>query len=146
MKKILLLLLSLMIVTACSPKTGIEVTEAWTRAAPQGENGAVYFVITNYSADDELVGVSMEIAEVVEIHESEMTHDVMQMHMIHSVPLVSGERVQFSPGGLHVMLVNLQHDLQIGETIEIVLLFANNADMTVTLPVQAGPGHSELDE
>ena len=146
MKKILLLLLSLMIVTACSPKTGIEVTDAWTRAAPQGENGAVYFVITNYSADDELVGVSTEIAEVVEIHESEMTLDVMQMQMIHSVPLISGERVQFSPGGLHVMLANLQRDLQIGETIEIVLHFANSTEMTVSLPVQAGPDHSELDE
>ncbi len=108
-----MILAGMALVTACTPKEGIEVRDAWIRTAPQGGNSALYFVIHNYSADDELVGVSTEIADAAEMHESSMVDDVMQMRMVESVPLVSGEDAEFASGGLHVMLVGLKEEAKV---------------------------------
>lgn len=139
-----LLFIAVLLLTACSPKEGIEVRDAWARAAAPGENGAVYFVIHNYSAaDDSLVGVSTDVAETAEIHETSMAGDVMEMHMLPTVLLAAGEDVEFSPGGLHIMLFNLQRELKIGESIEITLHFQTSADIPLTVHVQAGPEHDD---
>lgn len=145
MKKLTILITaSLLLTAACAPKEGLEVRDAWVRTAPQGENGAVYFVIHNYSGeDDSLIGASSGVADSVEIHESTMTGDVMEMHMAHSLLLPSGEDVEFAPGGLHIMLVNLTQDLTIGETIEITLHFENNLDLSLVVDIKAGPEHDD---
>ncbi|MBV6401022.1 MAG: hypothetical protein CNIPEHKO_01319 [Anaerolineales bacterium] len=137
MKKLVSLFLAGMaLVTACTPKEGIEVRDAWIRTAPQGGNSAMYFVIHNYSADDELVGVSTKIAEAAEIHESSMVDDVMQMRMVESVPLASGEDVEFASGGLHVMLVGLKEETKVGDMVDVVLHFKNSEDIRLQVPVQ----------
>lgn len=127
-----------LLVAACAPKEGIEIRDAWIRTAPQGGNSAMYFVIHNYSADDELVGVSTEIADAAEMHESSMVDDVMQMRMVESVPLASGEDVEFASGGLHVMLIGVKEELKAGDTVEVVLHFKNSVDIRLQVPVQEG--------
>lgn len=131
-----MILAGMALVTACTPKEGIEVREAWIRTAPQGGNSALYFVIHNYSADDELVGVSTEIADAAEMHESSMVDDVMQMRMVESVPLVSGEDAEFASGGLHVMLVGLKEEAKVGDMVDIVLHFKNSEDIRLQVPVR----------
>ena len=137
-KKSIVLFSIFLLVAACAPKEGIEIRDAWIRSAPQGGNSALYFVIHNYSADDELVGVSTEIADAAEIHESSMVDDVMQMRMLESVPLVSGEDVEFAPGGLHVMLVGLKEEAKVGDMVDIVLHFKNSEDIRLQVPVREG--------
>ena len=137
-KKSIVLFSMFLLVAACAPKEGIEIRDAWIRSAPQGGNSALYFVIHNYSADDELVGVSTEIADAAEIHESSMVDDVMQMRMVESVPLVSGEDVEFASGGLHVMLVGLKEDAKVGDMVDIVLHFKNSEDIRLQVPVREG--------
>jgi len=132
-----MILAGVALVTACTPKEGIEVRDAWIRTAPQGGNGAMYFVIHNYSgADDELVGVSTEFADAAEMHESSMVDDVMQMRMVESVPLASGEDVVFESGGLHVMLVGLKEEAKIGDMVDIILHFKNSEDIRLQVPVR----------
>jgi len=140
---ILVVLTGSLLLSSCTAKEGIEIRNAWMRQTAQGENGAVYFVLHNYSAvEDELIGVSAEIAQAVEIHESTMTNDVMQMRMLSSVPLEASAEVEFSPGGLHIMLVGLKREINIGDSIKITLHFKNNEDSTVHVPVQqSGEGH-----
>ncbi|HET6594259.1 MAG TPA: copper chaperone PCu(A)C [Anaerolineales bacterium] len=116
----------------------MEVYDAWTRPAAQGANGAIYFVI-HFSADEELVGVSSDAAEAVEIHESRMNGDVMEMRPVQSVPLGAGEDVRFEPGGLHVMLVGLKQDLKTGGEVEITLHFKNYQDIPLRVLVQDTP-------
>lgn len=135
-KKSIVLFSIFLLVAACAPKEGIEIRDAWIRSAPQGGNSALYFVIHNYSADDELVGVSTEIAAAVEIHETSMAGDVMQMRMVESVPLVSGEDVEFASGGLHVMLVGLKEETKVGDMVDVVLHFKNSEDIRLQVPVQ----------
>ena len=114
------------------------------RPAQQGENGAVYFVIHNHSSQaDELIGVTSDVATAVEMHESQMSGDVMRMHPIQSVPLEPDEEVTFEPGGFHVMLVGLKKELKLGDQIEITLDFANFEEIRVVVPVRDAPAHEE---
>ena len=129
-----------LLLSGCVAQTteGVEVENAWMRPAQQGGNGAVYFSIRS-SAADELVGVSSNVAEAVEMHESMMSGDVMQMHPLESVPLDAGKEVTFEPGGLHVMLVNLKQDLNNGDEIEVTLHFQTYQDILLSVAVQDAP-------
>jgi len=122
---------------ACRTGSGMEVSEAWARPAAQDGNGAIYFVIQNDGPQaDELTGVSCEAAEAAEMHESKMEGDVMQMHQLGSIPLPAGATVRFEPGGLHIMLIRLKHDLKPGDEVEITLHFENFEDLKVLVTVQ----------
>jgi copper(I)-binding protein len=127
---------------AAPAKEGIEVRDAWARPAAQGENGAVYFVIRS-SEPDEITGISSDVAEAAEMHESMMNGDVMEMHQLQSVPLGAGKQVTFEPGGLHIMLIDLKQDLKTGDEIEITLQFKNHEDLNVNVPVRDTPASRE---
>jgi copper(I)-binding protein len=118
---------------------GIEVREAWARPAAQAGNSAVYFVIRS-SEMDEMTGVSSDVAEATEMHESILNGDVMEMRHLESVVLDAGEQVSFEPGGLHVMLVSLKQALNAGDEIEITLHFKNHQDLQLRVPVEEDRG------
>ena len=133
-----LVLMAAVFLWGCSSEDEITVNNAWMRPTTQGENGAVYFVLQNHSAiTDELLSASANVAESVEIHESSMIEgtDVMQMQQIFSVPLDRGSEIAFEPGGLHVMLVNINRSLAVGENVELNLHFRNHDDLPVTVSV-----------
>jgi periplasmic copper chaperone A len=135
----------LLLSSCASPRgEGVVVHDAWARPAGQGANGAVYFRIENNSSQaDALVSISSDIAEAVEMHESSMNGEVMEMHQLQSVPLDAGAEVVFDPGGLHVMLVALKQDLQVGDEFEITLQFQEFADITLRVPVRDSPARGE---
>jgi periplasmic copper chaperone A len=141
-----LLLAAILLLSACSTATGIEVSNAWARPAAQDGNGAVYFLLENHSpSGDELTGVSSDIAETVEMHESKMEGDVMQMRQVISLPLDGKTSVEFAPGSYHVMLIGLKQDLKVGDTFEITLQFKNNRDITLIVPVQENGDSSSME-
>jgi periplasmic copper chaperone A len=131
-----IILIGVLLLSACEAERGIEVHEAWIRPAAKGDNGAVYFVIHNHSSQaDALIGISTELAAAAEIHESKMSGDVMRMKKLESLPLEAGAEIEFAPGKLHVMLVGLKSDLKLGEEVGIILHFSNYEDIRVIVPV-----------
>ena len=146
MKRVIVFLMAgIFLLSACDAATGIEVSNPWMRPATKDGNGAVYFVLQNHSAaSDELTGVSSEIAQAVEMHESTMEGDVMQMHQVMSVPLKDREGIEFSPGGYHVMLIGLKQDVKLGDQIQVTLHFADHEDITISVPVQENEGDSSM--
>lgn len=138
MKRLVVFILSAaLLLSACGAKNGIEVGDAWARASMQGGNSAVYFVIQNHNAEaDELIGAVSDVADAVEVHESKMEGDVMMMNHVEAVVLEPSARVEFKPGGYHVMLIVLTHDLKPGDEIEITLQFRNSPDVTVKATVK----------
>ncbi|MCK6540878.1 MAG: copper chaperone PCu(A)C [Anaerolineales bacterium] len=148
MKRTALLLLSAMLLLgACAARQGIEIRDAWARPSTQGMNSAVYFVIQNHSAEtDELVGAASDAAEAVEIHESKMEGDVMTMSRVESIALEPSAKVEFEPGGYHVMLIGLKQDLKTGDEIQIVLQFRNSPDLTVTAAVKDSNGMQGMED
>lgn len=150
MKKLaVFLLLGGILLSACGAKEGIEIRDAWARSSMQGMNSAVYFVIQNHNAQtDELIGATSDAAEAVEIHESKMEGDVMMMNPVEAVTLEPSAKVEFQPGGYHIMLIRLIRDLKAGDEIKITLQFKNSPSLTFKAAVkdadnmQGMEGHS----
>jgi periplasmic copper chaperone A len=118
----------------------LEVADPWTRATA-AEVGAGYFTVTNRGATaDRLVSGSSRVSERVELHSTTMTGGVMQMRPIcEGVPIPPGETVAFTPGGNHVMLVNVKQPLKRSSSIPLTLEFERAGRLTVELAVLA-PG------
>ena len=141
-KNIFLVLVSVLpLLAACQPSritSGVlDVKDAWARPAAAGDNGAVYCVIENgTSQDDALLSAGADIATAVELHLSQMDGDHMSMHEQEQVVLPAGEAVEFSPGGLHVMLVDLTRGLKAGETFDMTLRFEHAGEKNVTVTVK----------
>lgn len=120
------------------PTTGqVSVSDAWALATVAGQpHGAVYFTVLSTEADTlTRVVVPATIADHAEIHETVTNASgEMAMREVHSgVVLDPGTAVTFTPGGRHVMLVDLVRPLAAGETFDVTLEFAKAT--SVTLPV-----------
>ena len=143
MKKLFVVILAgVILLSACgNAETGdIEIHDPWARPTAQGQNAAVYFQIHNHSKTaDELIGVSTNVTDVAEIHESKMENDVMQMNMVSSIPLSADEEVNFEPGGYHVMLVGINQEFKAGDHIGVILHFKTHEDIVVNVSVGDGP-------
>ena len=137
---IFVLLLAALLVSACGTASGeLEIQNAWARPTSTGENGAAYFMIANgTSVTDTLLSVSSDIATAAEVHMSMAdANGVMSMQMQEAVTIPAGEQVEFKPGGLHVMFVNLTRDLKPGEAITLTLNFKETGNVVVEVPVKA---------
>ena len=103
-----------------------------------GENGAAYFIIENGTkSDDMLLSASSDIAEATEIHMSMAdSNGVMSMNMQEMVEIPAKGTIEFKTGGLHVMFINLNRDLKVGDSFSLILNFKNAGSMTIEIPVR----------
>ncbi len=118
----------------------IAVQGAWARPAAAGQNSAAYFVIENQSTQpDALVGAMVEasVAKMAEVHETKMEGGVMKMSPAPRVEVPAGGKVEFKPGGYHVMLMELQRELKEGDTVTITLTFEKAGKVTVRATVKS---------
>jgi len=121
------------------PESGIEITGAWARPGRMNGVSAIYMNVLNGSSEtDTLISLSSEVAELVELHETyELDNDMMGMREAED-PIFPGRTVvSMQPGGLHVMLIQLNHALNEGDEIELSLIFAKAGEISVTAPVQS---------
>jgi copper(I)-binding protein len=103
----------------------LTVTDAWARTTPPGISmGVVYFTIRNDSSkSDRLLKLKTPVASSAEVHETKVVEGVARMREVSVLHVAAGERVEFSPGGKHVMLMGLKKPLVEGQTFELELLF-----------------------
>jgi len=116
----------------------LKVTDAWSRPGLAGGNGALYFVVDNSTKqDDALIKAESDAAESVELHLSSMdAAGNMSMTPQEKVDIPSGQKVEFKPGGLHVMLIQLKKDLEPGQTIHVTLTFEKAKQIELDVIVQ----------
>jgi copper(I)-binding protein len=124
--------------TACG-NNQLTVSDAWARQGFAGENSAVYMVIDNPTAqDDVLLSATSDVAEAVELHMSKMDDQgVIMMQRQEKILIAQGTEVKLEPGGLHIMLINLQQDLADDGVMQLVLIFENAGEMTLEVPIKS---------
>lgn len=116
----------------------LQIEEAWARPAQAGDMTAVYLTIVNTGDHaDALVAVHFDGAEMAEIDESRMEGDVMQMRPVASLEIPAGGTVELKPGGYHIMLMNLKHDLTAGEHASLTLEFEHSGQVAIEAEVAA---------
>lgn len=121
------------------PDNGIEIDNAWAR--PGSENGvsAIYMTLLNGSSEaDSVVSISSPVAGMVEIHETyEREEGMMGMRTAENVTIPARDALIFKPGGIHVMLMQLNREIALGDSVEFTIGFANGDEITEMAPVQS---------
>ena len=89
--------------------------QPWARAtAPQQKVGGAYVTLTS-PANDALIGGSSPVAGRVEVHEMRMDGTIMRMRELpDGLSLPAGQAVALTPGGFHIMLMDLKQPLVAG--------------------------------
>lgn len=117
--------------------TTVTIGDPWTRATPPGSKiGAGYMTIRSTVAD-RLVGAATPAAARVELHVTEKKGDVMRMRQVKAYDIPAGGSFELSPGGAHLMLVDLKAPLQEGAKVPVTLRFEKAGEVEVELQVRA---------
>lgn len=148
------LLLSVAASPAADVKVGaLQISAPWARATPKGAAiGGGYLKITNTgTTPDRLTGGSTAIAANLEVHEMSMSGGTMKMRQLsNGLEIKPGETVELKPGGLHIMFVKLNQQLQQGQHFKATLEFEKAGKVDVDFDIAgigastAGGGHDHM--
>jgi len=118
--------------------SSLSVDQVWSRAMPPtAPTGAVYFTLQNPGDQtDRLVAVHTPRAKKAELHTHVHEGELMRMKQIDSVEVPANGKVEFKPGGSHVMLFELSEPLVAGEQFPLTLKFEHAGEVTVNVKIQ----------
>jgi len=114
----------------------LSVEDAYARTSVK--TGAAFFVIENTGETaDRLISAASDIAARVELHTHIAGDDgVMMMREVEDgFEIPAGGSHTLARGGDHVMFMGLEAPLQNGEEVELVLVFEQAGEMTITVIV-----------
>lgn len=127
----------------------IEISDPWSRASIGTERpGVAYMRIENRGKDPAvLTGVETAVAERPELHRTVVRDGQVRMRPVEHLEISAGDLAALAPGGLHVMLVGLNRELDEGDSFQLTLRFADGAAYSVKVPVlpigARGPGDAD---
>ncbi len=128
----------LLLVIAVSFSSEVVVEEPWVREPPPTSKvaGAFMVILNKGKEADTLVSVSSDIADRTEIHKTIMKNGRMSMRRVNSIVIKPGSKVEFKPGGYHIMLIGLKKSIREGERVKIELEFKRAGTLRVDFPVK----------
>ena len=137
---IVTLLFSLLLVSCSSgDQEGIDVEEIWGRPSPKSaSNAAFYMAIRNTGQEqDSLIEASIDICGATELHMSNIDDEgVMSMQQVGQIDVPAGETINLEPGGLHVMCIDRQAELNPGDSVPISLSFTRAGEIVVEAEIR----------
>jgi len=141
-KTISILLAVLAGVFAAPAWAQVQVHGPMVRMVPPGQPiSAAFMTLHNHGIDEKiLVKVHSDVAGAAEMHNHILADGMMKMRRIDTIVVPGHGRVELKPGGLHIMLIGLSRNLQVGERVTINLEFADGERLTVNAPVQMAGG------
>ena len=130
--------IALALICGAAQAQSVEVKDAWIRTSVQGQMSTGAFMKITARENMKLVSVSTPVAGVAEVHEMKMEGDVMKMRAVEGgLDLPAGKTVELSPGGYHLMVMDLKAALPKGSTVPFTLVFkdAKGVESKVELKV-----------
>ena len=125
---------------------GVAIETPYAFAVPSGARSAAAFMTLNYSANadagmapDRLMAVRTPVAGRAEIHTILIDDNTMMMRKVTNLPLPPTGRLEFSPQGPHIMMMELRQPLRAGDSFPMTLVFEKAGPVEVAVPVHA-PG------
>jgi copper(I)-binding protein len=118
----------------------IHITQPWARATPKGaSSGAAYMTLTNNGKTPDRVNcVASDASAECQIHSMTMDNGVMVMRPVEGgLEIKPGETVTLKPGSFHMMLLNLKHPLEQGNSLQATLKFDSAGTVQVDYPIAA---------
>lgn len=141
-----LIVLSLVLAALClpaspaataAPAATVQVSAAWiSEAPPTARNNAAYLTVTNGARQDTLLAVSSPVAAVAEMHDVKKEGGVLRMQALKAVELAPRQVLTFSPGGRHIMLIDMRQALRAGDKVPLTLRFRRAGAVNVEAEVR----------
>jgi len=142
---VLLVLLAGSVLAA--PRAGLRIEQAWARATPAvAPVAAAYLVVINDGdTPDRLLRIDSGIARRIEMHRTANENGVMRMRPIEGGAVIPARgRLEFAPGGNHLMLIGPVRPLVAGETFEATLVFERAGPRKVRFEVRGMDGNAPM--
>lgn len=140
MKKISLLLASLMLSAGAlaAAADNVTVQEAYVRLAPPNApaTGAFMVIKNNGDIDVKVVKADNPASKATELHTHLNEGGVMKMRPVAAIDIKAKGEAVLKPGGLHVMLINLNAAMKEGDLVPITLTFDDGSSKKVEAKVQ----------
>ncbi|MDJ0740974.1 MAG: copper chaperone PCu(A)C [Gammaproteobacteria bacterium] len=134
------LLSCLCVTTAAAQRVAdhVAINDPYIRAVPPVVKTTAAFMQIQNGTDSErfVVDAATPVAAAVELHMHVHDDGVMRMRRIPHIHLPPQRTTSLEPGGLHIMLFNLQRNLQPGDQIPLTLEFDDGSTKTVTAVVR----------
>lgn len=129
---------------AATTRGDLTVEGSWVYEPPTPDVTAAFATIRNAGSDDlTLVRASSPIAGMVQVHETVKKGNVETMQEVAGgLTVPSGGSVELTPGGYHVMLMQLKQVPKPGDSVEVTFTFSDGTDITVRAPVRTRAGMS----
>lgn len=121
-----------------TPDRDLLIENAWTRASTDiGGSAEVYFTLTNTGGKMiDLIGVRTDLASIETLHKTVVgSNGTPRMSAAPELRVAPGASVTLEPGGLHVMLIDLEKPLVEGATLSLRLTFYDGDDLTIEVPI-----------
>jgi copper(I)-binding protein len=115
----------------------VKIKNAWVRATAPGQSVAGGFLDLTADADMKLVGGSSPVCDTLQLHIMKMDNGVMEMRQVEAIDLPKGQTVHLQPGGLHLMFIDLKHQVRPGDKVPIDLTVRDAAGREQHLQVVA---------
>lgn len=129
--------------TACvsteSDSTAVSVQHCAIQQSIPGAKATGAFLTIQKHGNAPLSLVAAEaptVTDQVEIHEMIMNNGTMVMREMTEFPLAQGDNI-FQKGGYHIMLMNLDKTLNVGETYPLTLQFSDDSRQTCQAVVKS---------
>lgn len=137
-----LILVPVMLISSKTFAAGISVEHAYARAVPHGQpNSAAFMVLKNSTGHDRaLVEARSNVSKAVELHTHLKEGGMMRMRRVEKIDIKANSKTVLQPGGLHVMFIGLKQALNVGEHIELELVFDDGEVIKLRVPVKMVAG------
>lgn len=118
---------SLVAVAAFALQAEVLLVDPYAKATPpNAKNSAAFMKIENKSNSDiELLAASSNISKVTEIHTHIEENGMKKMIQIPSIKIPANSSVELKPGGLHIMFLGIQNQINENSNIDLNLTFSD---------------------
>jgi periplasmic copper chaperone A len=115
----------------------LKVSNAWVKPTVPGQPVAGAYMALASDKDMDVIEVLTPVAGKAEIHSMSMDGNIMRMKKLDRLQLKPGKVVELKPGGFHIMLMELNHQIKAGEVVPIRLVTQDKSGKKATISINA---------
>lgn len=115
----------------------LTIEHPWSLPSRGGMGTGIAFVklVNSGKTEEKLLKVSSPWADQVTLHENIREGDINRMREVEAIIIPPGQSVEFKPGGMHLMLMGMNHKLNAGDMLPLTLSFAHAGEVKVEAKV-----------
>ena len=130
---------SLAAITMLTLQAEVLLVDPYAKATPpNAKNSAAFMKIENKgNSDIELLAASSNISKVTELHTHIEENGMKKMIQIPSIKIPANSSVELKPGGLHIMFLGIQNQINENSNVDLNLTFSDGKTYELTkIPVK----------